>query len=52
MDLAEYILISAIVAFVSMLAELYSKNGIDTIICPVCAMFALLFMLYVTGGLV
>lgn len=52
MDLAEYILISAIVALVSMLAELYSKNGMDTIICPVCAMFALLFMLYVTGGLV
>jgi dolichol kinase len=45
------LLISLVVAFISTLAELYSRNGNDTIICPLCAMAALLPLIAVCGGL-
>lgn len=45
-------LISVSVALVSTLAELYSKNGNDTVICPLCAMAALLPLVAIFGGLV
>ena len=44
--------ISLLVALVSTLAELYSKNGNDTVICPLCAMAALLPLVAMFGGLV
>ena len=44
------LLIALLVALVSTLAELYSKNGNDTIICPLCAMAALLPLMAVFGG--
>lgn len=40
------------VALVSTLAELCSKNGNDTVICPLCAMAALLPLVAAFGGLV
>lgn len=46
------LLISASVALVSTLAELYSKNGNDTVICPLSAMAALLPLVALFGGLV
>lgn len=46
------LLISLLVALVSTLAELYSKNGNDTVICPLCAMAALLPLVAMFGGLV
>ncbi len=50
--LSGQILLPALVtAIVAALSELFSKNGNDTIICPVLSMVALLFMLYITGNL-
>lgn len=46
------VLIAPTVAMVSTLAELYSKNGNDTVICPLCAMAALLPLVAVFGGFV
>lgn len=46
------LLIGLIVAVVSTLAELYSKNGNDTVICPLSAMAALLPLVALFGGLV
>jgi len=46
------LLISLMVALVSTLAELYSKNGNDTVICPLCAMAALLPLVDMFGGFV
>lgn len=43
--------ISLIVAAVSAAAELYSRNGYDTIICPLCAMSVLLPLTYLFGGI-
>jgi dolichol kinase len=45
------LLITLAVALVSTLAELYSKNGNDTIICPLCTMAALLPLIALCGGL-
>lgn len=46
------VIITAIVtADVAAATELYSKNGNDTIICPVASMIALIVMLCVTGNL-
>jgi len=45
------IIISAMVACVSAITELYSKNGNDTIFCPLAAMVALLPLVYLFGGL-
>lgn len=47
-----YLLISGAVAVACTLTEFYSKNGIDTITCPLSAMSVLLPLLYVFGGLV
>ena len=46
------LMVSLPVALVSTLAELYSKNGNDTVICPLCAMAALLPLVALFGGLV
>ena len=47
-----YIVIPVLVALISTLAELYSKEGLDTVICPVSAMIVLLPLVYLFGGLV
>lgn len=44
--------ISAVTAWISMLAELYSKDGYDTVFCPLSAMAVLLLLLYRFGGIV
>lgn len=49
---AGYIVIPVVVALASTLAELYSKNGNDTVICPICAMVVLLPLVYLFGGIV
>ena len=45
------LIISLLVAAVAAIAELYSKNGNDTIICPLSAMVTLLPLIYLFGGL-
>lgn len=50
MNIFAYILIALVVAIVSTFAELYSKNGMDTVICPLSAMIVLLPLVYVFGG--
>lgn len=52
MTMVGYILIPVIVALVSTVAELYSKNGFDTVICPFSAMVVLLPLVYLFGGIV
>lgn len=39
------------VGAVSAVAELYSKDGNDTVICPLCAMAVLLPLVYLWGGM-
>jgi dolichol kinase len=46
-----YLVIPLVVAAVSAAAELYSRNGYDTIICPLFAMAALLPLTYLFGGM-
>lgn len=48
---AACIFISLIVGAVSAVTELYSKNGNDTVICPVAAMVVLLPMVCLLGGM-
>lgn len=50
MNIMAYVLIPLVVALVSTLAELCSKNGMDTVICPLSAMVVLLPLIYVFGG--
>ena len=51
-ELSIQIVLSALVtAVAAAFSELISKDGNDTIICPVLSMVALLFMLYITGNL-
>jgi len=45
-----YLLIPPAVALTATAAELYSKNGNDTVICPLCAMAALLPLVAAFGG--
>ena len=45
------VIISLIVALVSTVAELYSKNGNDTVVCPLSAMVVLLLLLHLFGGI-
>jgi len=45
------IIIALIVGAVSAFAELYSKNGNDTVLCPLSAMVVLLPLVYLFGGL-
>lgn len=52
MAIIGYVLVAAIVALVSTVAELYSKNGLDTVICPLSAMVVLLPLVYLFGGVV
>jgi len=52
LPVAAVLVISLAVALVSALAELYSKNGNDTVICPLCAMAVLLPLVALFGGLV
>ncbi len=47
-----YIVTPLLTAMVSTLAELYSKNGYDTVICPLSAMAILLPLTHLFGGLV
>ncbi len=51
MGVAASLSISLIVALVSAFAELYSKDGHDTFICPVSAMAVLLPLVHIFGGL-
>ena len=52
MSVGSCILISVVVALVSAITELYSKNGLDTVICPLSAMVILLPLVYLFGGIV
>lgn len=45
------VITAILVGFVSAISELYSKNGNDTVICPICAMMALLPLVHFLGGL-
>ena len=47
---AGYVIIPIVTALVSAAAELYSKGGHDTVICPLSAMVVLLPMVYLFGG--
>lgn len=51
LSLAGYLVIPVITAFVSALAELCSKDGHDTVICPLSAMAVLLPLIHLFGGL-
>lgn len=44
-------IVSVLVGAVSAISELWSKNGNDTVICPLCAMAALLPLVYLFGGM-
>lgn len=46
MSVVGYFFVSMITAIVSAFAELYSKDGMDTVICPISAMVVLLPMVY------
>ena len=43
-------MIPVVTAFISALAELCSKDGHDTVICPLSAMVVLLPLIYLFGG--
>ena len=51
LSIAGYIIIPIITALVSTLAELCSKNGYDTAICPISAMAVLIPLVYLFGGI-
>lgn len=51
LGIAGYLVIPPVTAFASTIAELYSKDGYDTVICPLCAMAVLLPLIYLFGGL-
>ena len=51
LSIAGYIIIPITTAFVSTLAELCSKNGYDTAICPISAMAVLIPLIYLFGGI-
>lgn len=44
-------IISVVVGIVSSIVELYSKNGNDTVFCPLSAMTVLLPLVYLFGGM-
>ena len=48
---AGYVVVPIITAFISAAAELYSKGGHDTVICPLSAMVVLLPLVHLFGGL-
>ena len=45
------IIISLIGGAVSAVVELYSKNGNDTVFCPLAAMITMLPLVYLFGGM-
>ena len=51
MSISAYIVISVCAAAVAAVAELFSKNGMDTVICPVAAMLVIDPLVWVFGGL-
>ena len=51
LNIVACILTALLVGAVSAISELYSKNGNDTVICPICAMITLLPLVYLLGGL-
>lgn len=51
LDVISCIVIALIVGAVSAVSELYSKNGNDTVICPILAMITLLPLVYLFGGM-
>ena len=51
MSITRIIITALVTAAVSMLAELCSKNGNDTVICPMSAMVVLIPFVYLFGGL-
>lgn len=50
LKISGYIIIPLVTAVVSAIAELYSKNGMDTVICPVAAMITVDGLTYLFGG--
>lgn len=52
LSMAGYIVVPIVTALVSAAAELYSKNGHDTVICPLSAMVVLLPLTHLFGGCV
>ena len=46
------VVVSLVTALVSTFAELYSKDGMDTVFCPISAMVVLIPLVSVFGGLV
>ena len=50
LHLAGYFVIPVIIALVSAVTELYSKNGYDTVICPLSAMAAIMPLMHLFGG--
>ena len=52
LSVAGLIIIPIVTAFVSALAELYSKDGHDTVFCPLSAMAVLLPLVHLFGGAV
>lgn len=51
LDVIGWILTAVITALVSAGAELYSKDGMDTVICPMAAMATVLPLVYLFGGM-
>ena len=47
-----YIVVPVVTAAASALVELYSKDGMDTVFCPLAAMAVLLPLTYLFGGMV
>jgi len=47
----ECTIISGVTAFVSAGVELYSRDGIDTITCPIADMITILALAYLFGGI-
>ena len=50
MQMGVCIIIALIVGAISAIVELYSKNGNDTVFCPLAAMVTLLSLVYLLGG--
>ena len=51
LNAAGYVIVPIVTALVSTIAELYSKGGYDTVVCPLSAMVVLLPMIHIFGGL-
>lgn len=50
LSIAGYVIIPLVTALISAAAELYSKHGHDTVICPLSAMVVLLPLTHLLGG--